>query len=270
MKQGWLAGLAATTLFAAIPAPSPQEIVQKSVVNTEEDWHAAPQYNFTERDVVNKGSVQTKTYRVRMIDGSTYNELIAINGKPLPPAQAEQQQRKLSQVVAKRQNETAAQRSKRVGEYQRERHQDNALLKQMIEAFDFHLTGEETVGGRRCFVLEGLPKPGYQPTSRETKVLLGMRGKMWIDEQQYQWVKVEAEVFRPVAFGLFIAHVQPGTQFTLEQRPVNASLWLPSHFAMRVKANVLGIWSRNSTDDETYWDYRPATRDETAANTARR
>ena len=47
-----------------------------------------------------------------------------------------------------------------------------------------------------------------------------MRGKMWIDTRQYQWVKVHAEVFRPVAFGLFIAHVEPGTEFTLEESPI--------------------------------------------------
>ncbi|HLY20412.1 MAG TPA: hypothetical protein VKR61_24465 [Bryobacteraceae bacterium] len=85
-----------------------------------------------------------------------------------------------------------------------------------------------------------------------------MRGKMWIDEQQYQWVKVQAEVFRPVTFGLFVAQVEPGTEFALEQKPVAPNLWLPSHFSMQVKARVLRYWSHNSADDETYWDYKPA------------
>ena len=81
-----------------------------------------------------------------------------------------------------------------------------------------------------------------------------MRGKMWIDAEQYQWVRVHAEVFRPVAFGLFIAHVEPGTEFTLEEKPVQSGLWLPSHFSMQVRANVLFL-SRNSNDDETYSNY---------------
>ena len=135
---------------------------------------------------------------------------------------------------------------------------------------NLRLTGEDTINGRRCFVLEGTPKPRYQPINRDTKILTGMRGKLWIDEQQYQWVKVEALVFRPVAFGLFFAHVEPGTQFTLEQQPVQDNLWLPTHFSMQAKARVLGLWSHNSRDDETYWDYRRGSQAQATVTAARR
>jgi len=128
---------------------------------------------------------------------------------------------------------------------------------QMTKAFQYKLLGNETVRGHKCYVIQATPKPGYAPPNRETRVLTGMRGKMWIDADQFQWVKVEAEVFRPVAFGLFIAHVQPGTEFNLEDEPVADGVWLPSHFSTRVKARVLGLWSRNSHDDETYTEYRP-------------
>jgi hypothetical protein len=78
------------------------------------------------------------------------------------------------------------------------------------------LSGEDTINGYHSFVLEATPKAGHQPPSRETQVLKGMRGKMWVDTAQYQWVHVHAEVFRPVTFGLFFARVKPGTEFTLE------------------------------------------------------
>jgi len=257
MKRGLLA-LVFVCALAAASLPNVDQIVQRSVANTERDWQAAPGYNFTERDVVIKKGRSIKTYRVLMIDGSPYNELIGENGQPLSHEQSAEQESKLKQETARRQHETPAQRQKRTGEYERERHQDNALLQQMIKAMNFRLAGEETMDGRKCFVLEGTPKPGYRPVSRDTKVLKGMRGKMWIDEQQYQWVKVQAEVFRPVAFGLFIAHVEPGTQFTLEQSPVQEGLWLPSHFEMQVKARILGYWPHRSNDDETYWNYQRA------------
>jgi hypothetical protein len=79
-------------------------------------------------------------------------------------------------------------------------------------------------------------------------------------------VKVEAEVFRPVEFGGFIAKVGPGTRFELDQAPVGGH-WFPMHFAMNVKATVLGLFSQDSTDDETYSNYRPNT--ETLAALAR-
>ena len=189
-----------------------------------------------------------------MIDGSPYNKLISINGKPLSSSQASGEEARLQQEVARRQRESPAARLKRIAEYQKERRQDHALFSEMVKAFDYKLDSEETVDGRRCFVLDATPKPGYQPPSRETEVLKGMRGRMWVDEQQYQWVKVHAEVFQPVRFGLFIARVNPGTEFNLEQRPVQGNLWLPSHFSMRVRARVL-FATRNSSDDETYSNY---------------
>jgi hypothetical protein len=248
----------ALAFFLTLPAPTPSEIVQRSVANTTRDWNAAPGFNFTEHDIIGKNGAKTvKTYQVLMIDGSTYNKLIAIDNKPLPPAQASAEERKLQEETARRNHESPAARQKRVAEYQRERRQDHALLSQMAKAFDYKLEGEETVAGRRCFVLAATPKPSYQPVSRDTKVLKGMRGRLWIDEQDYQWVKVHAQVFRPVAFGLFIAHVYPGTEFTLEQRPVQGNLWLPSHFSMRVNSRIL-VFAHNSSDDETYSNYRPA------------
>jgi len=99
------------------------------VANTEADWHAAPQYNFTERDMIAKKVQNMQTYRVMMIDGSPYSELVAANGKPLAPAQAAVEDRKLQREIANRQRQTPAVRRKRIAEYQRERRQDEVCCK---------------------------------------------------------------------------------------------------------------------------------------------
>jgi hypothetical protein len=243
--------------FAA--APDAQDIVRRSVVNNDKNWNVAPQYSFTEKDVITRsGRTIRREYRVLMIDGSQYNQLIAENGEPLTGARAAAEQTKLQQEIARRHKETPAQRSRRVAEYQRERRQDHALMQEMVKGFNFRLAGQETVNGHECYVLTATPRPGYQPTSRDTKVLTGMRGKMWIDTRQYQWVKVHAEVFRPVAFGLFIAHVEPGTEFTLEESPIGDGIWMPTRLVTKVRATILKFWSHNSLDDETYSDYRRA------------
>jgi hypothetical protein len=131
------------------------------------------------------------------------------------------------------------------------------MLKEMVDAFDFHLTGEANIDGHACWVFDAQPKPGYQPKTRETKVLSGMQGKLWIEKSQYQWVRVEAEVMRPVSLYGIIAKVGPGTHFFLEQAPVAGNLWLPKHFSVKVNASALGFINENSSDDETYRDYKP-------------
>jgi len=240
---------------ATISNPAVNEIVTRSVANNDANWKLAPQFRFKERDIITKGGdTSRRTYEVVMLDGSPYNKEIAINGRPLSAAELKHQDAKLRHEAERRRGESPAERQKRLAEYQRERQQDHALMNEMIQGFNFRLVGHATVNGRDCFQVEATPRPGYVPHSRETKVLSGMRGTLWIDSTAYQWVKVTASVFRPVAFGLFIAHVEPGTQFTLEEAPVEGNVWMPVHFRTDVKAEVL-FWSHNSTDDETYWDY---------------
>jgi hypothetical protein len=234
-----------------------KEIVNRSVANNDANWKAAPQYGFKEHDVITKsGKRSTRTYEVTMIDGSQYNKTIAINGRPLGTAELKNEDAKEQRERDRRRAESPAQRQRRIDQYQRERRQDHALMSEMIKAFQFKLGGKENINGRECFRVDATPRPGYVPRSRDTKVLTGMRGTLWIDTSQYQWVRVTAAVFRPVSFGLFIAHVQPGTEFTLDEAPIGGRFWMPSHFRTQVKANIL-IWSRNSTDDETYTEYHP-------------
>ncbi len=129
------------------------------------------------------------------------------------------------------------------------------MLLAMVDAFDFQLSGEERVNGHDCRVLDARPKPSYQPKNRETKVLAGMRGRLWIDKKQTQWVKVQDEVFKPVSFYGSIAKDGPGTRFMLEQEPVADNVWLPKRFSVKVNATALGFINEDSSTDETYHDY---------------
>jgi hypothetical protein len=247
--------------------PDVQELIRRSVNAIESDWKQAPNYTFVERDVESKkdGAPTVKTYRVSMIEGSPYNRLIAVNDRALDQAEQAGEQRKLEIETARREHESTRERNKRTAKYVKERTQNSAMIRAMADAFDFHLVGEETVSGHDCWVLSAKIKPGYQPTSRETKVLTGMQGKLWIDKAQHQWVKVKAEVIRPVSFYGFFAKVGPGTNFVLEQEPIGNGIWLPKKFSMRVKASALGMINENSTDDETYAEYKPIVKGATAA-----
>ena len=245
-------------LYACRAQVDPQEIIRRSVAANEADWKAAPNFSFIERDVkTNGGSKTVRTYEVLMINGSPYNRLIAINDKPLSPAGQAQEKQKLAREIANRKRESPDAHAKRIAQFQKERQQDHMMLREMIHAFNFKLIGVDKLDGHEVYVVEANPQTGYQPKSRDTKVLTGMRGKLWIDKNQGHWVRVEAEVFKPVSFGLFIARVGPGTHFVLEQTPISQTLWLPKHFNMQVEASILGH-RRASVQDETYKDYKRA------------
>jgi len=101
------------------------------------------------------------------------------------------------------------------------------------------------------------PRTCTDAQPRENRVRLGRKVTLWVDKDSIQCAKVEAVFIRPVSFYVCMAKVSPGTRFELEQKPVAANLWMPTHFAVRVNASALGFLNENSTDDETYRDYRP-------------
>jgi hypothetical protein len=59
------------------------------------------------------------------------------------------------------------------------------------------LLGEQKLGPYDVYVLRATPRPGYHPPNRDTQVLTGMQGMLWIDRNTCQWVKVEAWVVHP-------------------------------------------------------------------------
>jgi hypothetical protein len=197
-----------------------------------------------------------KTYKVFMIDGSPYNLVTSINDQPLSASEQAEEQRKLQREIERRRQESRRERERRIVRFNRENAHDHELLTAMVDAFQFRFADEAEVDGYRCWVLDAQPKPGYQPASREERVLKGMQGRLWIDQRTYQWVKVHAEVVRPVTFYGFFAKVGPGTEFDLEQGRVTDNLWLAKRFSMRVKASALGF-NEDSTENDTYRDYQP-------------
>ncbi len=244
--------LALPVSFRAQDTSAAHVIVHRSVQVNNADWKAQPDYSFRRSDV--EGSLR-QTFEVTMLQGSPYERLLALNDKPIGPDQQRQEQAKLEREIRGRHNETARQRHARIAKYEDDRAEANFLMRQMVSAFTFHLLGQEQIDGVDCYVLRATPNPAYRPPVEKARALTGMQGRMWIDKAHYHWVKIQARVTRPVAFGLFIAKVKPGTRFELEQTPVGA-VWLPKKFVQTVNASVLGFYAIQS-QDETYWsNYR--------------
>jgi hypothetical protein len=237
------------------PGLTAQQIVAKSAAAMQADYNAYPKYSYIERD---RQAGSDKTYRVRMIDGSSYQELIAINGKPLAEEQKQQEEHKLKQEIAKRKAESPDDRRKRIANYERERNRDNTMIQQLTEAFQFQLVRTARLSGFDVYVLRATPKPGYKPPNLDSQVLPGMQGMMWIDRKTFQWVRVTAQVIHPVSIMGFLAQVQPGTRFELEKRPIAGKIWAPSHFSMRANSRILGMISHNTWQDQTFSGYQLA------------
>ena len=240
-------------LRAGAQEPSVQDIIRNSVAANKRDFDAAGDFNWKERDRTPQGF---KTYQVTMLEGTPYYRLTAINDRPLSSDQEAQEVHKQKREADKRRKESPETRRARISKYQKERTRDNNMLNQLTEAFNFTLVGTKKVRGFDVWVLKATPRPDYQPPNLDARVLTGMEGELWVDQSSYNWVHVQAAVIHPVSIEGFLAKVEPGTQFELQQQPIVNGIWQPSHYSMRAQAKVMMIFNHNSQEDETYWDYQ--------------
>jgi hypothetical protein len=241
--------------------PNVAEIIRQSTEANDRDWSAITKFDNYERDHDKDGD---KTYAVTMLYGTPYSRLIAINGHTLGASQQKEQQEKYETAVAQRKNESPEERSKRIAKYDADLKRDHTMLAQMTRAFDFRLIGQRNVNGYRVYVLKATPRQGYKPIDRDSEVLPGMEGTLWIDQKTYQWVKVEAHVIHPVRIEGFLAEVEPGTSFEVEKRPVSGNIWQISHYAMKANAKIMFVFRHRGQEDDSYYDYRPAANDQSA------
>ena len=230
-------------------------IIQHSAEANARDWAAVPQFDNSERDRTKDAD---KTFAVTILYGSPYNRVIAMNGRALSGAEQKKEQEKFDKAAADRQHESADQRSQRIAKYEADRKRDHTLIEQLTAAFDFRLIGRRNLNGYRVYVLKATPKPGYKPVDRDSEVLTGMEGTMWIDQKTFQWVKVEAHVIHPVRIEGFLAVVEPGTRFEVEKRPVSGDIWFATHYSMRANSKVLMLFPHRGQEDDSYFDYHQA------------
>jgi hypothetical protein len=136
------------------------------------------------------------------------------------------------------------------------RKREFAFLSEIPDLFDLKFEGESTVDGRPVWVVSGTPRPGAQPKSRDAKMLLKVRGRMWIDKATHQWAKVEVETTDTISWGLFLARLNRGAKLTFEQTEVNSEIWLPKRLYLNGSGRV-GLLKRLSEDQEIQWsNYR--------------
>ncbi len=248
---------------AAVWAQDPVELVRKSIAQNQLDWVRMKDYTWQARSVErhfdSHGKVEStkkETWETLILSGEPYRRTLERDGKPLSPDEQRSEQKKLDRETAKFANETPAEKEQRLQRAEKQRRREFAFLSEIPELFDLRYEGESTIDGRPVWIVSGTPRPGARAKSRDAKVLLKLRGRIWIDKANYQWAKVEGETTGTISWGLFLARLNPGASLVFEQGEVNSELWLPKHLEVRGSGRV-GLVKRISEDQEILWsNYR--------------
>lgn len=240
-----------------------QEIIRKSVENDQLNTDRAKDYTYVQRSVTREldqhgRPVKTRitTYDIVRLGGRPFRKLIAEDDRPLTGEKARKEQERFDREVAKRGQESEKERQKRQMEEERGRVESRRFAREIPEAFTFQMRGEEQVDGLALWVIEAEPKPGYRGKVKNWEMLTKFRGRLWIAQADYQWVKVEAETVQPVSFGWVLAKLEKGARLTFEQRRVNAEVWLPVRATTKIAARVALFKKYRAEMDVEWREYR--------------
>jgi hypothetical protein len=257
---------ASSALFAQTGGSSPdkpqshasaldaRQIVELSVAATERNWHARNHYTYIERDedrrLDSRGLVKSedsKVSRMSLVNGVRFERLVEHNRRP-PSAE---EQRRSGEDLDKLKNETPGEQSVRL----RKEEGNRSFLRDVLEAFDFQLIGEEIAEGRPAYVLQATPHPGYHAHGKYGKMFSKVEGKLWVDKQDFGWIKVDGEVTQAFSMGFFVARVQRGSHIILDEMCVGEDVWVPQRIEVRASARILFLKSLDIDRILTYSDY---------------
>ena len=235
------------------------DIIRRSVERDATNFERFKNYTFLERVEErrygrsgNLSSKEVQTYEFMVLGGRPYGKLVERDDKTLPAKEVRKEQEKLDKESAKRQRESASDKAKD----DKDRAEERRYLREIPEAFHLTLQGTEQIGGRPVWVIGAQPRPGYKPKLKRAEILAHLRGKIWVDQADYQWVKAEVEVIDPISFGLGLIKLAQGAVLNFEQVRVNEEVWLPAHIAIRADARVAYLRKLREELDITYRDYK--------------
>jgi hypothetical protein len=240
-----------------------QELFRVVASKDEENEKRLRDYTYIERNEEHKldGNGQTKstearTYEVMELYGEQVRRLIEKDDKPLPEKDQAKEEEKIQKIIDKRKNESDEERKKHEEKEEKDRENGRKFVREVADAYNFKLVGTELIGGREAWVIDGEPRPGYEPHMKEAKFLPKFHGRVWIDKDDLQLAKMEVEAIDTVSLGWILARVHKGTRVMLEQTRVNEEVWLPRHVTFKLDARVALLKGYKIDGEDTFRDYK--------------
>ncbi len=272
--RGWgLAALAAIFLACAVrvvandsaPLPKADEVVRKIIerAKNREAQRAAASFQYVQHRVIEKfdekGAVrdhEERRYEVQPLGGASYTALVEKNGRPLAGADLEEEQ-------AKRRRFIERQAARNLGRSENER---VPLDGELFARYRGEVVGRDVVGGRPALVMEFSPRNRDLPIRRRQDYLLNkLAGKVWVDEKDFDIVKVEARLTeRTRIFWGLLGNIEKADLY-FEQTRVGDGVYLPEHLSFFMDGRKLFTPIREKITAE-WSDYRPVTAAATPAS----
>ena len=233
--------------------PDPVELMRKSAAPRKANEAKVRQYAFRERQItraVDKNGKESgshsETWDVIGLEGSTYRRLVLKNDKPLPRKEEKREEERLQKEAERRRKETPEQRRNRLFSFS---YIFTLDMDRAADIYDLVYKGEEVMAGRRAWVIEGVPKPGFRPSDDQEKEALNYRMKVWLDQEDMVVSFMELEIITDRS------RMQKGSVIRVDSFRNDDGVWLAKHAKMDFNIRYFKLLGAHGDFVITYSDY---------------
>ena len=192
--------------------------------------------------------VEKRLYQVVPVGTVRYERLLEKDGKPLSKKEREAERRK---------EQKFRRRTERAGDGGRPDENEIRFNRDLVDRYRFRVVGTGELHGRKVYRLSFDPKSEKLPVRRRIdRALNNSRGRVWLDQESYEIVRVEFELIRPTRIWWGILGSISRVDGMLDRKEGKDGVWFPSDFRLYLKGRILfrSIHSRL----ESHWsDFEP-------------
>ena len=186
----------------------------------------------------------------------TVARLILRSGRPLTPEEDSAERDRLNAMI----DDPAAFAKHMKGDVE-ERKIADGLIRLMPDAMLYsYVPGQPQVQSSSSaaqVVIDYKPNPRFSAPNLEAEALSGLKGRLWIDTQSRQVVRMEGNLFQSVNLGWgVLAHIYPGGKLMLEQTNAGDGRWIYSRFVEQVDVRALMVKTVHVHEDVTASDFQ--------------
>ncbi|HEX3373915.1 MAG TPA: hypothetical protein VHS13_06865 [Edaphobacter sp.] len=250
----------ALALLTATASAQQSSVVEKMAANEVAARQQRSHFFFValERSVRTGGHLWKENV-VETNDGPLHR-LIAIDNRPLTPAEAAAEQRRIDYLVAhpdqlRRENQAHK--------------DDEARATQLMQMLStaYVLTPNGEVNGCTRFTFQ--PRPEFRPSSYQERVAHEMAGTVSVKQPDDRLCTLEATILHPVEFGYgMLGRIDQGGHFSLARRQIDPKNWKSDRISVHVTGRILMLKSLAQDQDTLRSDIRIVPQNLTLAQAA--
>ena len=231
----------------SVLAHDPKAILKRAMEKDERNLSVLDTYLYERRTLLRlyekDGTLKETTDKVHEVfhfDASQIERLVSKNGKALGGKDQEAEQKRVDKAIAKIKSESPKDRVKRRGESAKDKQEEVEGRREVLDAFEWKLVGVRLINGRKCWGVQGDPRPGFVAKGRRADQMKKVKGTAWIDQESYELARLEMDTSDTISFGWFLFRLQPGAKIRLDQTLVNGEVWLPKEIDVQANARLMG------------------------------